>query len=301
MLGLTVGLLVSACGSSDFHATPLRRNGPLYLLRLGPTKEGVYRRDPNGRFTRLTFSYHDRTLSVSRKGKRISFIRTHHLYVMRPDGSHKTRLDLWPFGGISWNPDERQFVYSDVTGLWTRNLAGNGKRQLTRATHAADQSPDWSPDGKTIVFSRVGRRDALFTVRSDGGGLRKLLTSPRSSSGGASFHLYEVARPTWSPDGTKIAYLQTDLGKVMDRFSSAIEVVDRNGNDRREIAKIGGSQSTFTWSPDGKWIVYYDDRRFPTGPRSHFAGEWIVPSDGGSVRQLIPGPWYAEPHWAPAG
>jgi Tol biopolymer transport system component len=274
VLGLMVMLLASACGSSSFHPVPVRKNGPLYLLRLGPVKEGIYRRDPNGSLTRLTFSRYVDGPGVSPHGDRIAFFRRDHLYLMRPDGSDVRRVDhLDPFSGPSWAPDERQFVYSELNGLWVARADGTGKRQLTHAKDGADRSPSWSPDGKTIVFSRVGRRSSLFTIHPDGSGLEKFLTAPPSSDTSTSFHFYTVSHPGWSPDGSKIAYLQTDLGRLMTRFPAAIEVVDRHGNDRREIAKVGDDGSCrFTWSPDAKWIAYYDDLRFPNGPRSHFAG-----------------------------
>ena len=303
VLGVAVVFLASGCGSSGFHASPLHENGPLYLLRLGPVKEGIYRRDPNGRLTRLTFSSQDHDLSVSPSGDRITFVRNRAFYLIGPDGSDLRKVeDFDPFSGVSWSPAEGEFVYSDISGIWVMRRDGTGKRQLTHAKEGSDQSPAWSPDGRTIVFTRGSHgSSSLFTVHPDGSGLEKLLSPPPSSSGGSSFHVYEVSRPSWSPDGTKIAYVQTDLGRLLQGSAGALEIADRNGKNRYEIARVGDpGHADLSWSPDGKWIVYYDDLRFSTGSRSHFAGIWMVPSGGGRVRQLIPGPWYAEPGWAPA-
>jgi TolB protein len=60
--------------------------------------------------------------------------------------------------------------------------------------------PDWSPDGKRIVFSKnVGPALELFTVRADGSGLKRLT------------HTGQVCTPAaWSPDGQWVSFRRTD-------------------------------------------------------------------------------------------
>ena len=53
---------------------------------------------------------------------------------------------------------------------------GGAHRRLTRAAQRAHASPSWSPDGRLLAF--VGRdrdRPALFVMRADGTGLRRLV------------------------------------------------------------------------------------------------------------------------------
>src|SRR5438105_2493799 len=65
----------------------------------------------------------------------------------------------------------------------------------------SDGDPAWSPDGRRIVFvsdriSANGDREAVYVMRADGSGVRRL-THDRASD----------ACPSFSPDGTRIVFL----------------------------------------------------------------------------------------------
>ena len=77
-------------------------------------------------------------------------------------------------------------------------------RRIT-ATRALDSQPDWSPDGRRIVFVRQepGRRgSSLYVVRRDGGGVYRLTHDQQV-----------VAMPAWSPNGRTIAYAASPLAR----------------------------------------------------------------------------------------
>jgi Tol biopolymer transport system component len=87
---------------------------------------------------------------------------------------------------------------ADPTGLgvdqiFRITLAGKGLKQLTRGPYPSE-APAFSPNGKRIVFTRLGV--GLFSMNVDGTALRRLTTNGRDSS------------PAWSPDGKQIAFLR---------------------------------------------------------------------------------------------
>jgi Tol biopolymer transport system component len=70
---------------------------------------------------------------------------------------------------------------------------GTGVSQITTGAKSAIE-PDFSPDGKRIVFTRLG--SGIFRINADGSGLRRLTSGARD--------IY----PVWSRDGTRIAFLR---------------------------------------------------------------------------------------------
>lgn len=93
----------------------------------------------------------------------------------------------------------RWIVFSATpTGTTTAQLyriqtTGAGLHQITRGRLPA-LAPSFSPDAKTILFSRLG--SGIFRVNLDGTGLRRMTSNGRDSY------------PTWSPDGKQVAFLR---------------------------------------------------------------------------------------------
>jgi Tol biopolymer transport system component len=124
---------------------------------------------------------------------------------------------------------------------------GSAARRITVLPRSAsnDLGPRFSPNGKRLLFTRVrgeGRTEtgALFTVRLDGTGLRRLTT----------FALH-VEEGDWSPDGTRIVFhAHPDPDTRADVY-----VIDPNGrhltNLTRNPALVAGSDDP-VWSPDGR-------------------------------------------------
>ena len=77
--------------------------------------------------------------------------------------------------------------------LFRVDPAGTGLAQITTGSLPAT-APAFSPDGKHLVFVRLG--SGIFRVDLDGTGLHRLTSGKRDN------------HPAWSPDGRRIAFLR---------------------------------------------------------------------------------------------
>ena len=150
------------------------------------------------------------------------------IYVMRPDGSDVRRVTTRPAGyqadlAPRFSPDGRWLVFtryrgsgrSEKAALYVVRLDGTGLRRLTTfAIHAGDA--DWSPQGKRIVFEAYPSPRSygdVWVIGVNGRGLRNLTRNPPGEAGSAD--------PVWSPDGTRILFLDNRVVRGKGRTGLA--------------------------------------------------------------------------------
>jgi Tol biopolymer transport system component len=138
---------------------------------------------------------------------------------------------------------------------------GTGQRPpnpLIQSTRS-DSSPEYSPNGKRIVFESY-RSGIHGTWIADADGVNAVELLPRA---GAS-----CGTARWSPDGQRIAF---EFGL---RGNLDIYVVRANGGKPFGLTNDPADDASPTWSRDGKW-VYFGSKR--TGRWE----VWKVPASGG--------------------
>jgi TolB protein len=192
--------------------------------------------------------------AISPDGRHIAFTSgltgTHELYIMNADGTN-TRLlsQRSPHeGGPAWSPDGTTIAFESEFegpfGAYTRifliNTDGTGLRQLTRDTadYSSDGSASWSPDGRQLVFDRMGQ---IYTINADGSGLTAISISSVTPLG----------EPAWSPDGTRIAFTGGSASSSYD-----IYVVDVDGSNLQRLTASTAQEGEASWSPDGTQLVF---------------------------------------------
>ena len=97
----------------------------------------------------------------------------------------------------------------------------------------------FSRDGKWLTYSSVPD-GALWRSRADGSERLQLTNPP-----------WTAALPTWSPDGSQIAYIAYQPGKPWKIF-----LISAQGGSSEELLPENSPEVDPTWSPDGERIAF---------------------------------------------
>jgi len=127
------------------------------------------------------------------------------IYVMDPNGANVVRLtfDSSEDGQPAWSPDGSKIAFATARDgndeIYVMNPDGTAPVNLTNDP-SSDLTPAWSADGSKIAFeSNREVNYAVWVMNADGSNPVRLTDpDPRTAAGA----------PSWSPDGTRIAYVQ---------------------------------------------------------------------------------------------
>ncbi len=189
------------------------------------------------------------------------------IWTVAGDGTGARRLTSDPAQDIQpdVSPDSSRIAFvrgagvgsvPSVGDIWVMDADGTTARPLVANPGAAEYRPDFSPDGKRLLFTRhtdgLGLAQELWVARADGTAPKRLLTNATYGQ--------------WSPDGTKIAYVADPAD------SGQVAVAEADGSDPRTLTDTGTNVAP-QWSPDGRRLVF-------TSFRNGKGEIWVMNADG---------------------
>jgi TolB protein len=132
-----------------------------------------------------------------------------------------------------------------------------------------------------IAFDRVDpahHRSVITTMNADGSGVTSLGL--------------EGTQPTWSADGSKIAFSAGSSGQ-----GQGISIANSDGTGLIRLTERAMDDRHPTWSPDGKWIAF---ARYDPGIYYQL---YIIGADGTGLRMVRPSglDWALDPEWSADG
>ena len=200
---------------------------------------------------------------------------------------------------LAFSPDGKELVYSMGGSLWRQAIGSGEARELTHAG-GYDYQPDWSSDGRHIVFTRY-QNDAVELWQLD---LKTGNAIALTANHGVNLE------PRYSPDGRQVAFVSTVDSDHFNLYVASLDG-DRIATPRRLVGERKSAVNRYyyspfdhainpSWTPDGKRIVFVSNRDVAYG-----TGDiWSVAVDAPDDLKRIYGEetaWRAQPQVAPDG
>ena len=255
-------------------------------------------------------------IALSSDGKRLAFITT----------DQKTRIWLLPFDARTGQAKAKQAdgaravtsdgidpLFSDISRdgkklvfgarrpgsekqeLWVKALDGSHE-QMLQADDLVRFFPRWSPDSKTLAYSRFrvennNQRSGAMFLLDAGGGEERLVTS----NGAALDYAYD-----WSSDGQWL--LAATNRRDSQRWEIGLFPLRAAPRAEAEMRIMASDTEYNLWaprfSPDGQWISYVAQK----GKGARASVIYVIPAQGGTpVRITDETAWCDWPRWAPDG
>jgi Tol biopolymer transport system component len=144
--------------------------------------------------------YARRPVAAWARNGRIYVLGGGGLFRINADGTGRRRLGgALQIHDFALSPNQRQIAFSAFDGrrrdIYVMNTNGGGLRKLTQERRVANVDPQWSPDGRRLLFLRARGPYApyeIYVMNADGTGVANISKHPASETG-----------PTWAWTGRR--------------------------------------------------------------------------------------------------
>lgn len=184
----------------------------------------------------------------------------------------------------AYSPDGEKIVYTLPNEIRIFDTGSQTDKSVYKIASAA--SVTFSPDGSKLLFqARIEDNTEICSINLDGFGFANISRNPSRDM-----------TPAFSPDGTRIAFAAS---RASGTGTFEIYVMDADGSNPTLIFGDRAISSGPAWAPDGKTIVFSNDRE---GGRIGNFELFSVSLDGGPEKRLTVRPRYdVDPAFSPDG
>src|SRR6266496_1047441 len=219
---------------------------------------------------------------------RVLFVMDGKAYVIDQDGADRRLVSSTDHAAMSpaWGQDGRRFSYMEFWQghgrLFVQDVASGKRTPVATTGQALDFTPAFSPDAKTLAFSRATEEGTdIYTVNvmaADGTDSQLFAPFDYGATGSSN-------APEWSPDGQAVAF-HRDVGGTLQVF-----VLDVRTRTVRQLTSVGRNEDP-TWAPDSRHMAFVSDR-------SGYRQLWIIDLETGRIRPLLQKSGARLPAWSP--
>lgn len=198
--------------------------------------------------------------------------------IMNADGSGREQLTDFDattyYASLSPDGSTVYFVSKQSGGfeIYSMRTTGRDRQRLTNGIGSL-YAPELSPNGQQVVFTKNG--DGIWVMGPEGENPHRLTDR-------------DDIDPTWSPDGSKIAFASSRQG------ARQLFIMDADGSNIEQLTDLNNMGGRSTWSPDGQWIAFY---RGPQGNHNIF----VINVATKEVTRLTDSGDNLGPSWSPDG
>jgi Tol biopolymer transport system component len=210
------------------------------------------------------------------------------IWLINADGSDKRQLTNLADGAYrpAWAPDGQRLAFESHGNLWIVNADGSGLYRVTPDDGNFYSAPTFAPDGNTLAL-------LAYSTRKFQEGEENTNITPGVYAidvNGNGFHLLRAnsSNPSWSPDGSEIAFESTE-----DETGTKIFVMNRDGTNAHQLTSTPRTQVHPDWGPDGRIA-------FVGNGGSSSSTIYVVNRDGSGQQPIHTGDvhWIS---WSPSG
>jgi tricorn protease len=246
--------------------TPVWVGDQIYFVSERDDMANLWRIDPNGGSPAQVTKYEDYDVEYpSTDGKRIVFQHGNGLalydvtngqtrdlqFQLATDRIHTRPKRVAAAGALAdadLGPTGKRLVIEARGQLFSVPAENGDVRTIASLPGSRSRNPSWSPDGKWIAFvsDRSGEEQVWLAPATGSAAPRQLTKDHRGPLG----------NPLWSPDSKWIAIGDHEMRVLLvDAESGETTQVDQ-GHQAQTYHAIN---SSYRFSPDGKWLAYYQD------------------------------------------